>query len=159
MSKNSYEEFIRRLDNSRPSTFLMAQYLHKRGWDVTVPAFIYPPPDSNWEDNVDNGDVFIEKINNGPHRVDVKHVTLDFTCLDDFPHRNMFVADIRAIRRADPFPIAYMIVNNKSTHIGIVWSKTKHHWSPREVWASNTEKWITVMQLPAEYVDFRPIND
>lgn len=156
---NSHEAFIKRLDNSRPSTFIVAQYLHRHGWDVNVPAFIYPEPNSNWEDNVDDGDIYIEKVNNGPHRIDVKHVNLDFTCRDDFPHSHMFVADIRAIERAKPFPLAYVVVNKPATHIGIIWYRTKEFWEPHDVHASNTNKMITVMRCPLEWVDFRPIND
>lgn len=155
MNPNSHEEFINRLDKSRYSTFLMAEYLHKKNWDVTVPAFIYPKPNDNWEDNVDNGDIYISK-NGGPsHRIDVKHVGVDFTCKDDFPFKFMFVADIRSIKRANPFPLAYMVLSKNANGLGIVWGKTKSLWEPHEVFASNTQKMITVMRCPVEYVDFR----
>lgn len=157
MSANSHKAFIKRLDGSRHSTFLVAQYLHKRGYNVTIPAFIYPEKDSNWEENVDNGDLYIQK-NDGPSaRIDVKHINIDFTKQEDFPFSYMFVADIRAIERANPFPLAYIIVNKSATHAGIVWGKTKPYWETHEVFASNTEKMITVKRCPIEFVEFREL--
>lgn len=159
MKPNSHQAFISRLDKSRFSTFVVAYYLHKRNWDVTIPAFIYPDENSNWEENVDDGDLYIKKEDKGTHRIDVKHVNLDFTCHEDFPYRYMYVADIRAIERADPFPLAYMIINKAASHLGIVWGKTKDHWEPHDTFASNTQKIITVKRCPIELVEFRSLND
>ena len=159
MTENSHDAFLKRLDQSRTSTFLVAQYLHKAGYNVTVPAFDYRDPNTNWEDHVDNGDLFIWKEKEEQHRIDVKHVSLDFTSRDDFKFPYMFVADIRAIKRANPFPLAYIIINKSCTHMAIVWGKTKDLWVERDVYASNTQKMITVMKCAIEHVEFRPLND
>lgn len=158
MSANSHKAFLRRLDQSRLSTFLVAEFLHKRGYTVVIPAFNYPPPNSNWEDHVDDGDLFISKDNEPQHRIDVKHINVDFTCADDFPHSHMFVADARAIKRANPHPLAYIIVNKSASHVAIVWWKTIGVWEEHTVFASNTEKHITVMRCPVEHVDFRTLD-
>ena len=158
MNANSLEAFQKRLDKSRFSTFLVAEYLHKRGYTVHIPAFDYRPPDSNWQDHVDNGDLYVWKERENNLRIDVKHIATDFTCAKDFPHDKLFIADIRAIRRADPHPEAYVIVNKQATHMGIVWWKTQAHWVEVNVHASNTDKDITVMACPLGYVDFRPFD-
>lgn len=155
MNKNSTEAFLRRLDKSRHSVFLVAEYLHKSGYNVHIPAFDYRPTDSNWEDHTDNGDLYIWKEKEQQHRIDVKHRNLDFTGKDDFPYDRIFVSDIRAIRRATPFPLAYVIVNKNCTHIGVVWARTKPHWTEETFFAKNTDMTATAMACPIAYVDFR----
>lgn len=158
MSANSLEAFQRRLDKSRFSNFLVAEYLHKRGYSVHIPAFDFRTPDSNWEDHVDDGDLYAWKEKDAMLRLDVKHIATEFTCAEDFPYDRMFVADIRAIRRADPHPEAYVIVNKAATHMGIIWWKTQRHWVEERPYASNTQKTITVMACPVEHVDFRQFD-
>lgn len=158
MSRNSGEAFRKRLDQSRFSTFLVAEYLHKRGYNVHIPAFDYNQNDENWLDHVDDGDLYIWKERGENHRIDVKHIATDFTGKEDFPYHKMYVADIRAIQRANPHPLAYIIVNKAATHIGIVWWKTQSYWVEETVFASNTHKMITVMACPLEHVAFREID-
>lgn len=159
MSKNSRKEFIKRLDASRKSTFLVAEYLHRAGYSVHIPCFDYNEKDEYWEDHVDDGDLYIWKERDDLKRIDVKHNSVEFTSRDDFKFSHIFVADIRAIKRADPFPLAYIAVNKSCTHMAIIWDKTKKHWEEYDVYASNTDKMITVMRCPVEYVDFRSFND
>lgn len=158
MNKNSTEAFLKRLDSSRHSVFAVAEYLHRAGYDVTIPAFDYRPPNSNWEDHTDNGDMYIWREQEERQRIDVKHVNLEFTCTQDFPYDRMLVSDIRAIKRADPFPLAYIIVNKNCTHMGIVWAKTKEHWKPYTFHASNTDMEVTAMGCPTRLVDFRSFS-
>lgn len=156
---NSHDAFLRRLDQSRKSTFLVAEYLHRSGYNVNIPAFDYRDPDSNWEDHVDDGDLYIWKECENQHRIDVKHVSMEFTTRDSFLYSHIFVADIRAVERANPFPLAYITVNNSCTHMAIIWGKTKKFWVPYDVYASNTDKMITVMRCPVEHVDFRSFDN
>lgn len=159
MSKNSHQEFLSRLDASRKSTFLVAEYLHRRGFNVHVPAFDYNENDEHWEKHVDDGDLYIWKEVENTHRIDVKHLSMEFTTRDNFKFSHLFVADVRAVERANPFPLAYISINSACTHMAIIWGKTKKHWEPYDVYASNTEKMITVMRCPIEYVDFRSLKD
>ena len=159
MNSNSHDAFLRRLDQSRKSTFLVAEYLHRSGYNVNIPAFDYRDPNSNWEDHVDDGDLFIWKEHEDPWRIDVKHVSMEFTSREAFPYSHIFVADIRAVERADPFPLAYITVSKPCTHMAIIWGRTRKHWVPYDVYASNTEKVITVMRCPVEHVDFRSFDN
>lgn len=159
MNKNSHKEFLTRLDQSRKSTFLVAEYLHRSGYNVEIPAFDYRDQHTNWEDHVDDGDLFVWKDGGKRHRIDVKHVALQFTSRRDVSVEKLFVADIRAIQRANPFPLAYISVNRACTHMAIIWAKTKPSWDVHEVFASNTGKMITVMRCPVDQIDFRSFND
>ena len=159
MSKNSHQKFLSRLDASRKSTFLVAEYLHRSGYNINIPAFDYRDENTNWEDHVDDGDLYIWKEHEDPHRIDVKHVSMEFTTRESFRFLHIFVADIRAVERANPFPLAYITVNQSCTHMAIIWGKTKEHWVPYDVYASNTDKMITVMRCPVEHVDFRSFSN
>lgn len=159
MNKNSHQQFLSRLDASRKSTFLVASYLHRAGYNIHVPAFDYNENDEHWEDHVDDGDIYIWKDKGELKRIDVKHVSVDFTSKHDFKFSHVFVADIRAIKRADPFPLAYIVVNKPCTHMAIIWGKTVNHWQKYDVYASNTDKMITVMRCPIEHVDFRSFSN
>lgn len=159
MSRNSKQEFISRLDASRKSTFLVAEYLHKRGFSIRIPAFDYNENNEPWEEHVDDGDLYIWKTPETPFRIDVKHISMEFTTRDSFKLSHLFVADIRAVERANPFPLAYITVNSSCSHMAIIWGNTKKHWVPYDVYASNTDKMITVMRCPIEHVDFRSFSD
>lgn len=159
MNKNSTKAFLERLDKSRHSVFLVAEYLHKAGYNIHIPAFDYRPLNSNWEDHTDNGDMYIWKEQDKQHRVDVKHRNIEFTSKEDFPFGEIFVSDIRAIERANPLPLAYIVVNNSCTHIGVVWWKTKPHWISKTVFAKNTDMVVTAMACPIQHVDFRSLNN
>lgn len=158
MNKNSLSAFHQRLDDSRFSVFLMAEYLHKRGYSVNIPAFVYRKPGSNWQDHVDNGDLFIQKDGGPQYRIDVKHSTAQFTGPEDYPYSNMLVAEIRSIERANPCPLVYCIVNEPATHVALIWWKTKPHWFEKTFYASNTDKMQTNLCCPLEYVEFREID-
>ena len=158
MSKNSTEAFHRRLDSSRHSVFVVAEYLHRAGFTVNIPAFDYRPPDSNWQDHTDNGDMYIWKEPDKQHRIDVKHVNLNFTCKEDYPYSRALVSDIRAVRRANPFPLAYITVNKDCTAIGIIWGKTKPHWTEETFFDKNTDMMVTAAACPIDHVDFRSLR-
>jgi hypothetical protein len=103
--------------------------------------------------------MFIWKNGGTRHRIDIKHVSFRFTSKKNVRVQKLFVADIRAIERANPFPLAYISVNNQCTHMAIIWAKTKPLWDVHEVFASNTGKMITVMRCPVDQIDFRSFND
>jgi hypothetical protein len=159
MNKNSTENFLKRLDGSRHSVFVVAEFLHKKGYNISIPAFDYRPPNSNWEDHVDDGDMYIWKNSENKHRIDVKHYSHDFTCVSDYPYQTMLIADIRAVERASPFPLAYIILNKTCTNLGIAWSSKREHWRPKTFLARNTDMMVTSMECPIEYIDFRSVDD
>lgn len=159
MNKNSTESFLKRLDGSRKSVFIVAEYLHRSGYNLYIPAFDYRPANSNWKDHTDNGDIYVWKGASPQYRIDVKHVNLEFTSLEDYPFQHMFVSDIRAVERAEPFPLAYIIVNKNCTHMGIVWGKTKAEWIEKTFVAKNTDMVVTAMACPIKSVDFRSLSN
>ena len=79
MSRNSHKEFLTRLDQSRKSTFLVAEYLHRSGYNVEIPAFDYRDQHTNWLDHVDDGDLFIKKGNGLRHAGSDHHADMPRT--------------------------------------------------------------------------------
>lgn len=156
---NTLESFLERLDGSRYSTFVVAEYLHKRGYCVRVPAFDYRPKDSDWRDHVDDGDIYISKFTGGPEqRIDVKHLNTEFTSADDWPHSKVYIANAASVDRADPFPLAYILLNRSATHAAIVWGKTRPTWREATCFARNTKTKYALKYCEPQYVEFRKLD-
>jgi len=59
--RERHRQFIERLDRSRPATFRAAEWLHKKGYNITIPAIQYRPFEEAPDKYLDSGDMFIEK--------------------------------------------------------------------------------------------------
>jgi hypothetical protein len=152
-----HERFIKRLDASRPSTFRVAEWLHKKGWSVQIPSIRYAPFEDDPMEYVDEGDLFIER-NGIQSRIDVKHSGVQFTDRASWPIKYngiMLVSNKAAVDRANGKSLAYIIVNPPMTHMAIIWQKTREHWVEKEFFASNTQKKENFYACPIEHVDFR----
>ncbi len=154
---NTLESFLKRLDGSRYSTFLIAEYLHKRGYSVRIPAFDYRDESSDWRDHVDDGDIYISK-GSKEHRIDVKHLGAEFTSEKDYPYETMLIANSASVERANPFPLAYILLNKQATHIAIIWGKTRATWKDVTYFAKNTQTNVTSKYCTLDCVEFRPLD-
>lgn len=152
-----HQRFIERLDRSRPSMFRAAEWLHRKGYSVSIPAIQYCPPDEDPEKYFDTGDLFIEK-GGKKYRVEVKHSGYDFTDLASWKFKSMIVSNKAAVER-NTDSIAYIIVNKPMTHLAIIWTKTKKRWFVKEWFASNTKKYEQFYNCPKDHIDFRDINN
>lgn len=155
-----HERFTKRLEASRASTFKVAEWLHKKGFSISIPAIRFAPLGSNPLDYVDEGDLFIES---GGHkvRIDVKHSGTEFTDADSWPKRlkgRMIVSNKKAIDRAEGSSKAYIIVNPPMTHVAIIWQRTWKYWVAEELPASNTKELEWFYLCPIEHVDFRDLK-
>jgi len=138
-ANDQHARFLKRLDASRPSVFKVAEWLHRQGFTIKVPSISYADYASEHLKHVDEGDLFIKKPNDADWmRVEVKHVSLEFDESGKWPFKTVIVSNKNAIDRADPLPVAYVLVNKSMTHGGIVYSKTKNEWSEKKILAKNT---------------------
>ena len=152
-----HQEFLKRVDNSRPAVFKIAEYLHRSGYSVFIPAYKYAPTASEHMAYVDNGDIIIEGKNNG--RVEVKHMKKNmFTYHKDFPFKRAIVASKKSIDRASPTPLAYIFVNSVMTHIGIIHWNTKPHWFVENLLMPNTGNFEEMYLCPLEHVIFSKLK-
>ena len=155
--RQAHERFLKRLDGSRPATFRVAEWLHKAGYSINIPAIRYRKFEDKIEDFVDSGDIFVEK-DGEKYRVEVKHSGYDFTCAKDWPFPTMFVSNKAAVERNTDVS-CYIIINQPMTHLALIWKKTKEHWFVKPAFAKNTQKTEYFYTCPIDNVDFRSIND
>lgn len=63
----------------------------------------------------DTGDLFLTS------RIEVKHLTADFTCAQDWPFGSKFIVTSKSAHdKAWPVPRRYLIVNKRMTHVAVV---------------------------------------
>ena len=153
-----HQEFLKRVDNSRPAVFKVAEYLHRSGYSVSIPAYKYAPTASEHMAYVDSGDIIIEGQKSG--RIEVKHRLKEmFTCLADYPYRDRtIVASKKSIDRASPTPLAYIFVNSVMTHIGIIHCDTKPQWFVKSFKMPNTGNFEEVYLCPLKHVVFTKLK-
>ena len=129
MTESEYWKiFTRRFNESRPSVFKVAEYLHReKKLTVTIPAMQIAPKSVEAQNYLDAGDIQITTADGKKFIVDVKHKQVDFTHFYDYPCSDIMIANVRAADRVNPF--AYFIVNRKCTHAFIARGDTKKHWT------------------------------
>ena len=155
-----HNKFIRRLDSSRPSMFRVAEWLHKKGYDIYIPAIRYCPPDENPEDFFDDGDLFARK-DGKKLRFEIKHSGYDFTSAKDWPvkDKTMIVSNKAAVERENGKATAFIIVSKSMTHVAMIWRRTRKHWFVKPRFATNTQKYEDFYCIATEHVDFRSMSD
>ena len=156
--RQAHERFLKRLDGSRPAMFRVAEWLHKKGYDVGIPAIRYSKFEDKIEDFVDSGDVFAKK-DNKKYRFEIKHSGYEFTSAEDWKFKTMLVSNKAAVERENGKAEAFVIVSKSMTHLAIIWRQTRKHWFPDRKFATNTQKWEDFYSVKKEYVDFRNMSD
>lgn len=115
--------FLQNLKRSQAAVNCIGSYLADLGAEVFVRPLRIRPERNQWQDYSDEGDIEIRL------KVEVKHRTLDFTNVDDYPYPTVL---INAARLIDSVPseqlYAYYIVNKAITHAIVIKPDTRKHW-------------------------------
>jgi hypothetical protein len=153
-SDEHWESFGKRYDKSFDAIFKVAQFLHgTHGLSVEVPKAQKAPNRHVADSYKDFGDIIIHR----PQYVEVKHKTYHFTCAEDFPFRDIIVANKKAVDR-NWKAYAYFIVNKAMTHAAIIKTSTKDQWYIKEILDkernSNEEKYMCPIHL-AKFVELK----
>jgi len=151
-----HSKFLSRLNESRAAVFKVAEYLHKAGFTVTIPAIRFAPTAADHEKFVDEGDIIATK-EDVKHRVEVKHIFADFENAESFPYKVAFISNVAAVDRANNSVTAYVIVNKKMTHIGIAWTSLKSKWEITETRAKNTNNLERNYACSPSLLDYREL--
>ena len=95
----NHQLFLGHLRGSHKWVWKAALLLHERGYYVQIPPITYSNDVEDWEDHVDDGDLYISKKNlitlprvepwwtPVAHRIEVKHLSAEFTCASDFQYK------------------------------------------------------------------------
>jgi hypothetical protein len=147
--KTSETGFQDRLKGSVHAVFVVAKWLHRKGYDVRIPA----------ETGViDLGDIFANKPDTPVKRIEVKGRNVVFTNASDWPYEDMLVSNEAAVNRALADDPHYVILNAAMTHAALILPDTKQHWKVIKKWASNTCKEESFYACPIEHVKFIRID-
>jgi hypothetical protein len=141
--------FQGRLKGSVQAVFVVAKWLHLKGYDVKIPAD---------RGVVDLGDIFANKPDTPVSRIEVKGRNISFTCALDWPYADMLVSNEAAVKRAWDSDPHYVILNAEMTHVALILPETKQHWKIVKKWASNTRKHEYFYTCPIEHVQFIRID-
>lgn len=151
---NTYEEFAARLKASIPGVLAIVEWLYRKEWKITLPALVLRPKNSNYKDYQDDGDIFAEK-NGKKLRFEVKYnLRGNFTCRDDWPYPDFFIADKNSLERANGGVAAYFWVSNDLTHAAFVRQETNQHWRLIKRYMKNTDKEQSIYTCPLDFVEF-----
>jgi len=151
---NTYEEFAARLKSSIPGVMAIAEWLYRKEWTVILPALILRPKHADYRDYQDDGDIFAEK--DGKRlRFEVKYNQRNnFTCREDWPYEDFFLADKNSVERAKGGVAAYFWVSNDLTHAAFVRQETSPHWTIAVRYLHNIGKEQHMCVCPLEHVEF-----
>jgi hypothetical protein len=145
-----HERFLERLAASSQAVFLVARMQYAKGRTVEIPRMQFAPTAAQADDYVDAGDLIIVQR----HRIEVKHLSINFTCAADWPFNEVFVSNVAAVDRANNDVLAYVSVSQDMRHIAIVERSTRSHWYVVQKPVSNTGNVERNYACPLVLVDF-----
>lgn len=155
MTTRQHALFLDRLASSSRAVFLVAQMQHAKGRTVEIPKTRFAPTAAVAEGYVDGGDLIVVTR----HRIEVKHLGIEFTCRDDWPFREAFVSNVAAVERANGDVLAYVSVSRDYQHIAVIPRNTHQHWYIVETKAKNTGNIERFYACPLDHVIFGPTGD
>jgi hypothetical protein len=114
--------FVSDLRDSQAAVWRVARWLSGRGNNVTVRPVRVRPTTADIQDYGDSGDLEIIQ------RLEVKQRALAFTSAADYPFSTVIVDVAHTWDRAQPKPVAYVILNNAGTVAAVVHARTFPRW-------------------------------
>jgi len=120
---NNHQKFLQHLEESKVPVMVAGQWLNKLGYKVGLPPASAAEKHEDWEKHADSGDLTIEL------RVEVKHLSAEFTGKEDWPFRDYIVCAKHSFDRANPRPYMYININKAMTHAGIVMGSHRQKWT------------------------------
>jgi hypothetical protein len=141
--------FKDRLKGSVTAVFVVAKWLHTKGYNVSIPAD---------RGVVDDGDIFANKPDQPVKRIEVKGRNVLFTSASDWPYEDMLVSNEAAVKRAWDHDPHYVILSAEMRYAAIIAPESKEHWKVIKKWASNTRKEEYFYTCPTEHVKFVRID-
>ena len=133
-SEDTHEIFLARLRESHRAVWFVAHALWKRGLIVRLHPATEAARFQDWKKHSDEGDLYISTDTISWSRVEVKRLSVEFSCQDDWPFNEDFIVDSRStFDGKDPVPWAYLVLNKSMTHYGRVnVEETKPTWKIEE---------------------------
>jgi hypothetical protein len=153
MSGN-FEKFLSHLDKSHDGVWLVANYLSRKGYNITINTTTKAKSAKDWRKHADSGDLYITQ------RIEVKSLSTTFTCRNDWPYNEtMIVCAKHSYDEAIPKPYAYVLLNKEKTHMAIIMADTHKYWKAEERTDKRYENYSQLFYFcPLDCVIFSEIN-
>ena len=120
--ERNHKTFLEAANKCSPAILLVAEHLWSKGYPTRLNVFPTTDRENRSESYHDNGDLEISQ------RIEVKRLSYDFTCKEDWPFPDFLIVDAIHFDRARPVPVAYWSVNPQGTYAAIVRVSTKDKW-------------------------------
>lgn len=115
--------FVGALEQSKSCVAAVAAWMAKHNCDVLIRPTVVRPDFESRNDYADHGDIEIRQ------RVEVKHRSIDFTSVDDYPYPTVIVDEKYKVDRIPRSKLwGYLIVNRQGTHVCCVKPDTQAQW-------------------------------
>lgn len=122
------------------------------------------PPTSyakNYQDRLnhqDKGDLYVTFQKE--ERVEVKGLSRQFTCKDDWPMGNIAIVCAKhSFDHANPKPFFYILLSADKVHAMFIRSDTKEHWEEKEYTDKRYESMRQVFYVcPIQYIKFSAVS-
>jgi hypothetical protein len=153
---DQHARFQERLAASWRAVFLVAQKQYAQGRDVEIPGLHIAPSADEAEAYVDGGDLMVVVR----HRIEVKHLSINFTGAADWPFRDgVFVSNEAAVNRANGGVYAYVSVSQDFRYCAIIGRRTRPTWRIKECRVNNTGNIERNYICPLEGVVFEKLDN
>ena len=123
VKERDYQRFLNHLDESHMGVFCAARWLSSRGYAVSIQPTTTAEHYSDRMDHVDSGDLYISM------RVEVKTLSVNFTCKEDWPFGEKFIVCAKhSFDNARPKPYGYIIQSADLKHAAVVSASSFKQW-------------------------------
>lgn len=135
----THAKFLKFLEDSAQAVELVAKRYFMKGYDVFITSGTKAAAPEDWREHVDGGDLYVRGTDSKPQRIEVKHLTAEFTCREDWPFGNEFIICAKhSYDMALPKPHAYFILSKDREYAGVVLNKTRDKWFVKNIKDSRT---------------------
>lgn len=159
MDDQTHAWFLRELTKSTAAVMVVASYFVRRGRDVIIRGLKKAPTHGDWEEYADGGDMQVKGKDGYYRRIEVKHLSVNFTCSQDWPFHDFIVCAKHSWDAADPKPLAYYILPKNMTHAAICMGETSKSWTVKTRRDSRIKAYSQEFYFcPLDLVTFNPIT-
>lgn len=149
---------IQHVRKSQDDVWRIARWFSEKGYEVRIPPTSYA---KNYQDRLnhqDKGDLYVTFQKE--ERVEVKGLSRQFTCKDDWPMGNIAIVCAKhSFDHANPKPFFYILLSADKVHAMFIRSDTKEHWEEKEYTDKRYESMRQVFYVcPIQYIKFSAVS-
>ena len=145
ITPEAWDDYQRKLRKSNDAVWVVARYMHKFTYSVTVPALKIAKDLSEYKKFTDDGDIVLHR-DGKDEKVEVKHQSWDWTEHRDIPWDQIIVCAKKSYDRHSVKPSAYFLVNKQLTHSLVIPTSTYDSWTVKDI-HDKKKDWVQTMYM------------